>query len=398
MKKSRIDNMINISVTSRELFDHIPLLFSNTDYLLPDGVSSLDILKDKLTKKEYEEYYRSLFPKQKKISDKLRNKVELLNIPEKLRYYELGDSSNCYFFTDYHLSVFQVGTTIINFLNTNFNSFDEYFVWFTRFFTSYINQFDENDLKDLKFKKFYTYVEIEKIAKKYFQPIKTDAIKVQKLYSKFVDYIFNIDNIDNLKSITSQMRFYIYYKSHFNTLRKYVTNYQITDIFSYQIVPNYNESNEEKLIQFFSSREHFADVISDISAKTDSIYSMLYITLFQLVENNKYIIKKCKNCNKYFITDNSRISYCNNIFKNTQTCRDIGNQIAQKKKQENEKIYGKYRKIYSRKAMLVKRNPDIDSYKMEYENWKQKAKQFMEDIRNEKKTYEEFDKWLDENN
>ena len=30
-------------------------------------------------------------------------------------------------------------------------------------------------------------------------------------------------------------------------------------------------------------------------------------------------------------------------------------------------------------------------------DWKKKAKEFMDAIRNEKKTYEEFDNWLDEN-
>lgn len=104
-----------------------------------------------------------------------------------------------------------------------------------------------------------------------------------------------------------------------------------------------------------------------------SISSLLLISLL-----NKNIIKKCKNCGKYFITDNSRINYCNNLFKDKQTCGDIGNQIAQRIKQENEIIYGKYRKIYAKKAMLVKRNPDIEVYKKDYEKWKKEAKEFMD--------------------
>ena len=47
--------------------------------------------------------------------------------------------------------------------------------------------------------------------------------------------------------------------------------------------------------------------------------------------------------------------------------------------------------------MLVKRNPDIEVYKKDYEKWKKEAKEFMDAIRSEKKTYEEFDKWLEEN-
>ena len=85
------------------------------------------------------------------------------------------------------------------------------------------------------------------------------------------------------------------------------------------------------------------------------------------------------------------------MFKGKQTCRDIGNQIAQRIKQENDKVYGKYRKIYAKKAMLVKRNPDIEIYKKDYENWKKKSKEFMDVIRSDEKTYKEFDEWLDEN-
>ena len=47
--------------------------------------------------------------------------------------------------------------------------------------------------------------------------------------------------------------------------------------------------------------------------------------------------------------------------------------------------------------MLVKRNPDIEIYKKDYENWKKKSKEFMDVIRSDEKTYKEFDEWLDEN-
>ena len=38
-----------------------------------------------------------------------------------------------------------------------------------------------------------------------------------------------------------------------------------------------------------------------------------------------------------------------------------------------------------------------ETYKKDYEKWKKEAKEFMDAIRSEKKTYEEFDKWLEEN-
>lgn len=396
---NKINSELHISINTRENLNHITLLYGDPNRKLLEGVSILDIIKDCLTEDEYKEY-EELFTehvKTKPFTNEIRRKIDHLDIPKNLHYYELSELSNCHFFIKDHLSINDRGTNLVNFLNTNFSNFDEYFVWFTKFFTSYIKYFEETDIKKLKIDKSYSYNEIETLAKKYFEVIKKDAKKVQKLYSEFVDYIFTKHSLENSRTMTNKMRFYIYYTSHFKTLKPYVTNFQIDNAFNYKIVPEYLETSEEKLLEFFTTGLHFADVYSDIGATSSSVYTILYITLFQFVEEDNFIIKKCKNCGKYFITDNLRVNYCDNLFKGTQTCKDIGNQIAQRIKQEKDKVYGKYRKMYSKKAMLVKRNPDIEVYKKDYENWKKEAKKFMDDIRNYKKTYEDFDKWLDKN-
>lgn len=399
MKEDKINSNIHLSITSEEEIQHITLLYGDPDRKLPKGVSVLDIIKDCLTEDEYKEY-EELFTqrvKTKPFTNEIKRKIDHLDIPKKLHYYELGELSNCHFFIKNHFSIAHGGTNLIDFLNTNFSNFDEYFVWFTKFFTSYIKYFEKSDIDNLKIDNTYSYSEIENLGKKYFKLIKKDAIKVQKIYSEFVDYIFNKHPLENSRAMTNKIRFYIYYTSHFKTLKQYVTNFQIDNAFNYKIFPEYLENSEEKLLDFFTTGQHFADVYAETNATSSSVYTILYITLFKFVEEYKNIIKKCKNCGKYFITDNPRINYCNNLFKEKQTCRDIGNQIAQRIKQENEIVYGKYRKIYAKKAMLVKRNPDIEVYKKDYENWKKKAKEFMDAIRSETKTYEDFDKWLETN-
>ena len=399
MKKDKINSNIHLTITSEEEIKHTTLLYGDPDRKLPKGVSVLDISKDCLTEDEYKEY-EALFTqrvKTKPFTNELKRKIDYLEIPKKLHYYELGELSNCHFFIKNHFLIVHGGTNLIDFLNTNFSNFDEYFVWFTKFFTSYIKYFEKSDIENLKIDKVYSYSEIENLGKKYFKLIKKDAIKVQKIYSEFVNYIFNKHPLENSRAMTNKIRFYIYYTSHFKTLKQYVTDFQIDNAFNYKIFPEYLENSEEKLLEFFTTGQHFADVYAETNATSSSVYSILYITLFKFVEEDKYIIKKCKNCGKYFITDNPRITYCNNLFKGNQTCRDIGNQIAQRIKQENEIIYGKYRKIYAKKSMLVKRNPDIEVYKKDYEKWKKEAKEFMDAIRSEKKTYEEFNKWLEEN-
>lgn len=46
--------------------------------------------------------------------------------------------------------------------------------------------------------------------------------------------------------------------------------------------------------------------------------------------------------------------------------------------------------------MAVKMNPNIEYYKTNYEKWKKESKEFISDIKPGRKTYDEFDKWLNE--
>jgi hypothetical protein len=315
----------------------------------------------------------------------------------KPKYYNLIDADTGYFTIDTITTTQPICTELIDFLNCNFDNYNACFIWFTKFFTSYIIYTGEDDINKFEINKLYSFSMVKELFEKYFEEIKNDSKRGQRLLSDFVDYIFNINNIEEIKDFTTKIRFYIYYNSHTKKLDRFINNYfSIPQGFSFRTISDIKVSTEKDLINFFKSAPNY-DIEPNYSSSNDNIYGILYVTLFQFVLNNKYLIKKCKNCGKYFITDNPRINYCNNSFKGKQTCRDIGNQIAQRIKQENDIVYGKYRKIYAKKAMLVKRNPDIDVYKKDYENWKKEAKNFMDAIRNEKKTYEEFDKWLDKN-
>lgn len=315
----------------------------------------------------------------------------------KPKYYNLNDGNTGYFTIDNITNIQPLCSEVISFLNCDFDNFDEYFMWFTKFFTSYIIYTGEEDINKFEINKFYSFDKVKNLALKYYKEIKNDSKHGQELLSSFVDYIFNLNNIQEIQDFSTKIRFYIYYNSHFKELDRFINNnFSMPQGFSFRTISDIKGNTEKDLIKFFKSKSSY-EIEPNYSTSNENIYGILYVTLFQFVLNNKYLIKKCKNCGKYFITDNPRINYCNNLFKGKQTCRDIGNQIAQRIKQENDKVYGKYRKIYAKKAMLVKRNPDIKVYKIDYENWKKEAKKFMDDIRSEKKTYVEFDKWLNQN-
>ena len=146
MKEDKVNSNIHISINNGEEIKHITLLYGDPDRKLPEGVSVLDIIKDCLTEDEYKEY-EELFTehlKTKPFTNEIKRKIDYLDIPKKLHYYELGELSNCHFFIKDHFSIYDRGTNLIDFLNTNFSNFDEYFVWFTKFFTSYIKYFEKN--------------------------------------------------------------------------------------------------------------------------------------------------------------------------------------------------------------------------------------------------------------
>ena len=121
------------------------------------------------------------------------------------------------------------------------------------------------------------------------------------------------------------------------------------------------------------------------------------IILYHIVLNDIDYIKKCQVCGKYFFSDKNITLYCNGKYSEDITCKEYGIKTSQKRKENEEPVYGKYRQIYAKKAMAIKRNPDIEYYKTNYEKWKKEAKEFINDIKAGKKNYDEFDEWLDKN-
>ena len=138
-------------------------------------------------------------------------------------------------------------------------------------------------------------------------------------------------------------------------------------------------------------------VVNKYNFKTNNLYTYFYIVLYHIVLNDIDYIKKCQVCEKYLFSDKNTTLYCNGEYTDGITCKEYGIKTSQKRKENEEPVYGKYRQIYAKKAMAVKRNPDIEYYKTNYEKWKKEAKEFINDIKSGKKSYDEFDEWLDKN-
>lgn len=123
------------------------------------------------------------------------------------------------------------------------------------------------------------------------------------------------------------------------------------------------------------------------------IYSLLCMELLNLQTHN-ITIKVCENCNRPFITQNRTDEiYCDRIFKNGKTCKNVGYIEKVKKHDEFMQAYTKARKTQHAR---IKYNSHITDYKAKhYEPWKVEAEKARENFRN-KNDIKGFLKWLDE--
>jgi hypothetical protein len=153
----------------------------------------------------------------------------------------------------------------------------------------------------------------------------------------------------------------------------------------------------------FLDMQHFEYRISIIDGKFTPLYTIC--TIFSLIAfevsnivEKQIDIKSCKNCTKFFIPENrSDTIYCSRISPQdkTKTCKEYGVAQAYKEKLKNHKASGLYRSIYMQKMMLIKRNPDIQEYTNDFENFKNQVKKWKQDIKKNVNHEEAYINWLE---
>lgn len=320
-----------------------------------------------------------------------------------------------------------LGDNLTGFLNLDFNNFDDFFKFFCTFIFIYLDKIPKTQLSKI-FKGFdkniihigtnkplhiTNKVLLKQCAETFYETEKEYLIKMQLLFKNFVDYVFNNDRKKKLSKLNNAQRFYIF-QNITEDLREisedyicdYSLNFSFTDEEFMNELMNKIEkgfsnplSDEDFLINTMTKNDPNGEKIvgNKYDFKTNNLFTYFYIVLYHIVLNDIDYIKKCQVCGKYFFSDKNNTLYCNGKYAEDITCKEYGIKTSQKRKENEEPVYGKYRQIYAKKAMAVKRNPDIEYYKTNYEKWKKEAKQFVNDVKSGKKTYNEFDEWLDKN-
>ena len=349
------------------------------------------------------------------------------HIPENLLFVRNIEKVDLDLILNYEYRKMALGDNLIAFLNLDLNNFDNFFKFFSTFFFIYLDKIPEEQLIKI-FKGFDKNIInmgtnkpihiankelLQQCAESFYETEKDSLIKIQLLFRNFVDYVFNNNRKKRLNKLSNAQRFYIFQNINKNLqeisedyICDYSLNFSFTDEeFMHELFGKIKEgisnplSDEGFLINTMTKNDPDGKKIvsNKYDFKTNNLYTYFYIVLYHIVLNNIDYIKKCQVCGKYFFSDKNTTLYCNGKYAEGITCREYGIKTSQKRKENEEPIYGKYRQIYAKKAMAVKRNPDIEYYKTNYEKWKKEAKKFINDIKNGKKTYDEFDEWLDNN-
>jgi vacuolar-type H+-ATPase subunit I/STV1 len=117
-----------------------------------------------------------------------------------------------------------------------------------------------------------------------------------------------------------------------------------------------------------------------------------------LLLSNQTPIKKCANCNKYFIPEaRENEIYCDRVHDNGKTCKQLG-----WTKKEKAKEYKEYRKTYIAFKAFLKRNEDkYNSYecktslKQIFNTWNEIAKDKKEKLNPRILSYSEYKKQVE---
>ena len=158
-----------------------------------------------------------------------------------------------------------------------------------------------------------------------------------------------------------------------------------------------------KISSFEAAIRGFANTIKNKNTITsvyscDSIEDVCMASLYHLLKLG-LVIKKCNNCEKYFIPlRRSDAIYCDRIspYNPSKTCKDDGSQRTFEEKLKMDDAEKLRRSVYQVMQMRVRRNPDVENYKENFEQWKSDVAKWKAGIKKGNRTSEDFINWLND--
>lgn len=356
-----------------------------------------------MDKANFEKGFRFWFDKEKRLEYAFYNRYEYcellemedgFEVPLEIEFgpitKEMLDNEKDYAFVNTDPLVpleFSIGSLLLYFVNANFETIQGFTIFINRYgFSSLIKMSGRSDIQLDKIVDFgykYQTKNFRKFLAETFEMLKDDLIMMQNNFKKMIEHCYtNNEKLLPIEKFHNNMPAYYFGKNielDFTDIQTNLTYYDYEED-----MEKVSDENRQKNILPYS-----------YAFKSYDIASICYLSFRELLTIPDIRIVKCKNCSKYFIPKhNHETIYCDNIFTNGKTCKQIGSNTTYKENLNQDKALKLYRQIYSRKASLASKYKDKPYYKDEYELFKKKSKIKKEQYLNGKLQQQSFINWL----
>ena len=285
------------------------------------------------------------------------------------------------------------GLLLLRFLNADLSNYESAN---KTFFYAYGFEILRDLDKEYKFELKQNYGSNEeylKTTKKIFEDLQENLIDIKQELIQAVTYIYNLDNNESLEKFTYSERFAVYLIKRMGKLYTYYKNdFIMRDSYSrkYQEIGN---NSEYDLLETLQNKKQVLSM-SDTHMSND-LSSICYAILEELSKTPNYPIKKCQNCGMYFIPNAKTDEiYCDYPKENSKPCRDLGAFQSYTERLKNNKAMGEYRRTYQQKFMQVRKNKTNTKLAKDFETWKKKAKEKINDMKKGELTENEVYEWI----
>ena len=134
--------------------------------------------------------------------------------------------------------------------------------------------------------------------------------------------------------------------------------------------------------------------------ESTSFLAFAYIALNDLIQNSKRNISICQNCGRYYLQYSGKEIYCDLPNQDgSPTCKSYASRKAYVQKITEDTAELTYKREYQRRMTKVYRANELAKpvMRMEFNSWKDKAREQLKLYRENKITADELCEWLDEN-
>lgn len=122
----------------------------------------------------------------------------------------------------------------------------------------------------------------------------------------------------------------------------------------------------------------------------NSLHELLFLEILSMIQAST-MIRKCKNCGKYFIVDNRKTVYCDRIDESGICCSAVGSKRTFNQKVEQDEALKIYTRAYkTHHARVRKKKMSQDNFSI----WCAEAKANLEKTRNGELDISTFQEWL----